>query len=212
MKPQLILLGAPGSGKGTQAARLVSELGYEHISTGDLLRKEIKSGSDLGQKVQGIMEAGKLVDDQTVLELLNANCDLEGSQYIFDGFPRNHEQSKLLDSEVLKNAKSRAVYFDIDLNMLAARLVNRRTCSGCGEIYNLLSRAPKVEGVCDKCGGELAQRKDDNEQTVKTRLQVFKETVEPILSYYEDQGRLGRIDASKAPDSVFESLKKQTEI
>ncbi len=212
MKPQLILLGAPGSGKGTQAARLVSELGYEHISTGDLLRKEIKSGSDLGQKVQGIMDAGKLVDDHTVLELLNANCDLEGSQYIFDGFPRNHEQSKLLDSEVLKDAKSRAVYFDIDLDMLAARLVNRRTCSGCGEIYNLLSRPPKAEGVCDKCGGELAQRKDDNEETVKTRLQVFKETVEPILSYYEDQGRLGRIDASKAPDSVFESLKKQTEI
>jgi len=212
MKPQLILLGAPGSGKGTQAARLVSELGYEHISTGDLLRKEIKSGSELGQKVQGIMDAGKLVDDHTVLELLNANCDLEGSQYIFDGFPRNHEQSKLLDSEVLKDAKSRAVYFDIDLDMLAARLVNRRTCSGCGEIYNLLSRPPKVENVCDKCGGELAQRKDDNEETVKTRLQVFKETVEPILSYYEDQGRLGRIDASKAPDSVFESLKKQTEI
>lgn len=212
MKPQLILLGAPGSGKGTQAARLVSELGYEHISTGDLLRKEIKSGSDLGQKVQGIMDAGKLVDDHTVLELLNANCDLEGNQYIFDGFPRNHEQSKLLDSEVLKNAKSRAVYFEIDLEMLAARLVNRRTCSGCGEIYNLLSRAPEVEGVCDKCGGELTQRKDDNEETVKTRLQVFKETVEPILSYYEDQGRLGRIDASKAPDSVFESLKKQTEI
>ena len=212
MKPQLILLGAPGSGKGTQAARLVSELGYEHISTGDLLRKEIKSGSDLGQKVQGIMDAGKLVDDHTVLELLNANCDLEGNLYIFDGFPRNYEQSKLLDSEVLKNTKSRAVYFDIDLDMLAARLVNRRTCSSCGEIYNLLSRPPEVENVCDKCGGELAQRKDDNEDTVKTRLQVFKETVEPILSYYEDQGRLGRIDASKAPDSVFESLKKQTEI
>ena len=84
--------------------------------------------------------------------------------------------------------------------------------SSCGEIYNLLSRPPEVENVCDKCGGELAQRKDDNEDTVKTRLQVFKETVEPILSYYEDQGRLGRIDASKAPDSVFESLKKQTEI
>ncbi len=212
MKPQLILLGAPGSGKGTQAARLVSELGYEHISTGDLLRKEIKSGSDLGQKVQGIMDAGKLVDDHTVLELLNANCDLDTHQYIFDGFPRNHDQSKLLDEEVLKETASRAVYFDIDLDMLAARLVNRRTCSGCGEIYNLLSKAPKADGVCDKCGGELAQRKDDNEETVKTRLQVFKDTVEPILSYYEESGRLGRIDASQAPDAVFESLKKQTEI
>lgn len=212
MKPQLILLGAPGSGKGTQAARLVSELGYEHVSTGDLLRKEINSGSELGKKVQGIMEAGKLVDDHTVLELLNSNCDLETHQYIFDGFPRNYDQSKLLDEEVIKNAASRAIYFDIDLEMLASRLVNRRTCSKCGEIYNLLSKAPKVEGVCDKCGGELTQRKDDNEETVKTRLQVFKDTVEPILSYYEESGRLGRIDASQAPDAVFGDLKKQTEM
>lgn len=212
MKPQLILLGAPGSGKGTQASRLVLELGYEHISTGDLLRKEIKSGSELGEKVQGIMDAGKLVDDYTVLELLNSNCDLQAHQYIFDGFPRNHEQAQLLDREVLKDTPSRAVYFDIDLDMLAARLVNRRTCSGCGEIYNLLSKQPKAEGICDKCGGELTQRKDDNEETVKTRLQVFRDTVEPILSYYEKSGRLGRIDASQAPDAVFESLKKQTEI
>ena len=212
MKPQLILLGAPGSGKGPQAARLVSELGYEHISTGDLLRKEIKSGSELGQRVQGIMDEGKLVDDHTVLELLNSNCDLKSNQYIFDGFPRNHEQAKLLDGEVLKDAKSRAVYFEIDLDMLAARLINRRTCSGCGEIYNLLSKAPAKEGVCDKCGAELTQRKDDNEETVKTRLQVFKDTVEPVLSYYEAEGCLGRIDASAAPDAVFDSLKKQTEL
>ena len=212
MKPQLILLGAPGSGKGTQAARLVSELGYEHISTGDLLRKEIKSGSALGQKVQGIMDAGKLVDDNTVLELLNANCDLSANQYIFDGFPRNIEQVKLLDAEVLKDAKSRAVYFDIDLDKLAARLINRRTCSSCGEIYNLLTKAPAKEGTCDKCGGELAQRKDDNEETVKTRLQVFKDTVTPILEYYEAAGRLGKIDASQAPDAVFGDLAKQTEL
>jgi adenylate kinase len=212
MKPQLILLGAPGSGKGTQAARLVAELGYEHISTGDLLRKEIKSGSELGKKVQGIMDAGKLVDDLTVLELLNANCDLKSHQYIFDGFPRNHEQSKLLDSEVLKETKSRAVYFEIDLDMLAARLINRRTCSGCGEIYNLLSKPPVKEGTCDKCDGELTQRKDDNEETVKTRLQVFKNTVEPVLAYYEAAGRLGRINASEAPEAVFENLRKQTEL
>ena len=152
MKPQLILLGAPGSGKGTQASRLVSELGYNHISTGELLRKEIKSGSELGQRVQGIMDAGKLVDDNTVLELLNANCDLSSNAYIFDGFPRNGEQSKLLDEVVIKEASSKAVYFEIDLDMLAARLTNRRTCSGCGEIYNLLSKAPKTEGVCDLCG------------------------------------------------------------
>jgi adenylate kinase len=211
MKPQLILLGAPGSGKGTQASRLVSELGYNHLSTGDLLRKEIKSESELGKKVQGIMDAGKLVDDDTVLELLNANCDLSSSVYIFDGFPRNGEQAKALDSVVLKDAKSKAVYFEIDLDMLAARLTNRRTCSGCGEIYNLLSKAPSQEGVCDKCGGELTQRKDDNEETVKTRLQVFKETIDPVLAHYEASGRLARIDASKEPESVFAALKAVTE-
>jgi adenylate kinase len=211
MKPQLILLGAPGSGKGTQASRLVSELGYNHISTGDLLRKEIKSGSELGQRVQGIMDAGKLVDDNTVLELLNANCDLSSNAYIFDGFPRNGEQSKLLDEVVIKEASSKAVYFEIDLDMLAARLTNRRTCSGCGEIYNLLSKAPKAEGVCDLCGSSLTQRKDDNEETVKTRLQVFKETIEPVLAHYESTGRLARVDASQAPDEVFKALRAITE-
>lgn len=211
MKPQLILLGAPGSGKGTQASRLVSELGYNHISTGDLLRKEIKSGSELGQRVQGIMDAGKLVDDNTVLELLNANCDLSSNAYIFDGFPRNGEQSKLLDEVVIKEASSKAVYFEIDLDMLAARLTNRRTCSGCGEIYNLLSKAPKKEGVCDLCGSSLTQRKDDNEDTVKTRLQVFKETIEPVLAHYESTGRLARVDASQAPDEVFKALRAITE-
>ena len=210
MKPQLILLGAPGSGKGTQAARLVDELGYNHLSTGDLLRKEIKSNSALGQKVQGIMDAGKLVDDDTVLELLNANCDLSSTAYIFDGFPRNKDQAKALDEVVLKEAASKAVYFDIDLEKLAARLINRRTCSGCGEIYNLLSKPPKEEGKCDLCGASLTQRKDDNEETVKTRLQVFKDTIEPVLAHYESTGRLARVDASQAPEQVFTALKDIT--
>jgi adenylate kinase len=210
MKPQLILLGAPGSGKGTQAARLVSELGYQHISTGDLLRKEIKSGSELGNRVQDIMNSGGLVDDNTVLELLSSNCNLSENAYIFDGFPRNIEQAKALDEAVIKGVASKAVYFEIDLDMLAARLVNRRTCSGCGEIYNLLSKAPKDPKVCDKCGAELTQRKDDNEDTVKTRLGVFKETIEPVLAHYESEGRLGRINASMEAEAVFSALKEIT--
>src|SRR5690606_4206001 len=168
MKPQLIFLGAPGSGKGTQAARVVKELGYQHLSTGDLLRNEIKSGSELGQRVTAIMEAGKLVDDATMMDLLRANCDLSGKQYIFDGYPRNADQANVLDENFLKTAPSKAIYFDIDLNILAERLINRRTCADCGEIYNLKSKPPKTDGVCDKCGGHnLQQRKDDNEETVK---------------------------------------------
>ncbi|MCP4912633.1 MAG: nucleoside monophosphate kinase [Oligoflexia bacterium] len=209
MKPQLILLGAPGSGKGTQAARLVSELSYNHVSTGDLLRKEISSGSDLGNKVQGIMNRGELVDDNTVLELLSSNCDVTSAAFIFDGFPRNIEQAKLLDEALIKENASKAVYFDIDLDMLAQRLVNRRTCGDCGEIYNLISKAPAKEGTCDKCGGtNLQQRKDDNEETVKTRLDVFKNTITPVLEYYESQGRLARLDASAGAEEVFGQLEK----
>jgi adenylate kinase len=208
MKAQLILLGAPGSGKGTQAAKLVSELGYKHISTGDLLRNEIAKESDLGKKVQGIMARGELVDDDTVLELLNTNCDLSSGSYIFDGFPRNIDQAKALDGEVIKDIAHKAIYFDIDLDILAKRLVNRRTCSDCGEIYNLLSKAPKTEGVCDKCNGvNLKQRKDDNEESVKTRLGVFKSTIDPVLSYYEEKGTLKRVKASASSAEVFEELR-----
>jgi len=208
MGTQLILLGAPGSGKGTQAARLVSEMGYNHISTGDLLRNEIAKGSDLGQKVQGIMTRGELVDDATVLELLNANCDLSSGSYIFDGFPRNIDQAKSLDEVVIKDANHTALYFDIDLDVLAQRLVNRRTCGDCGEIYNLISKAPKTEGVCDKCQGtNLNQRKDDNEESVKTRLGVFKSTIEPVLEYYESKGALKRVNASAPSEEVFKEVK-----
>ena len=208
MSSQVILLGAPGSGKGTQAARLVSDLGFSHISTGDLPRSEIAKGSDLGERVKGIMARGELVDDNTVLELLNTNCDLSKASYIFDGFPRNIDQAKLLDDVVIKQANHTALYFEIDLDVLAQRLVNRRTCGDCGEIYNLLSKAPKTEGVCDKCQGtNLNQRKDDNEESVKTRLGVFRSTIEPVLEYYEGKGALKRINASASSDEVFEQVK-----
>lgn len=206
-RPQLILLGAPGSGKGTQAANIVDELSYLHISTGDLLRNEIASGSDLGSRVKAIMDAGELVDDATVLELLQKNCDLVNSQYIFDGFPRNEAQAKSLDSEVLKDSVSKAVYFDIDLSELEQRIVNRRVCKNCGEIYNLLFKKPSREGVCDKCGStDLQLRKDDNPETVKNRLKVYKESTEPVLKYYEGQGRLSRVDASKPSEEVMKEL------
>ena len=209
---QLILLGAPGSGKGTQANNLIKECGYKHLSTGDLLRAEMASGSELGQRVKAVVDAGKLVDDDLVLELLSANCDLEAGHGIFDGFPRNLDQAKALDEKVLRDAKSKAIYFDIDLDLLKDRLVNRRTCKGCGEIYNLLFKKPVEEEKCDKCGStDLQQRKDDNEETVKTRLGVFKETVDPILDFYESQGRLVRVDAAGKADAVFNSLRSVIE-
>jgi adenylate kinase len=203
----LILLGAPGSGKGTQAAKLVEELTYQHISTGDLLRNEVASGSELGNRVKAIMDSGDLVDDGTVLELLQKNCDLANSQYIFDGFPRNEVQAKALDEHVLKDVASTAIYFDIDLGVLEQRIVNRRVCKGCGEIYNLLFKKPQSDGVCDKCGStDLQLRKDDNPETVKNRLKIYKESTEPVLKYYEGQGRLSRVDASKGSEEVLKEL------
>ncbi|EQC52744.1 adenylate kinase [Bacteriovorax sp. DB6_IX] len=208
MKPQLILIGAPGSGKGTQAKNLIDEMGYNHISTGDLLRAEIAKGSELGQKLKSILDAGNLVDDATVLELLNANCELEGKSYIFDGYPRNLEQAKALDEHVLKGANSMAIYFDIDLEILIERIVNRRTAPKSGEIYNLITRPPKVPGKCDVSGEDLVHRKDDNEDTVRNRMNIFKENVDPILEYYEGQGRLQRVNAASSAVEVFELIKK----
>lgn len=207
-KPQLILLGAPGSGKGTQAKRLVSEFGYGHISTGDLLRAEIAKGSDLGKKVKAIIDAGDLVNDHVVLELLNANCDLTKNVYIFDGFPRNGEQSALLEEHVLKGASARAVYFKIDFELIIERITNRRVAPKSGEIYNLITRKPKVDGKCDVSGEDLIHRDDDKEEVVRNRLEVFKKTIEPVLEYYKSKSQLVELDASRPADVVFTDLKK----
>jgi adenylate kinase len=206
MNPQLILLGAPGAGKGTQAARLVSEFGYSHISTGELLRGEVAKGTALGQRVKTIMDAGDLVDDGIVLELLQANCDLDNKAYIFDGFPRNIEQAKALDSEVLKGINAKAIYFEMDLEVLVERVSNRRIALQSGEIYNLISKPPKTAGKCDVSGEGLVQRKDDNEGTVRNRMNIFKETNGPVVEFYDGKNTLSRLDASEPQDSVFKKL------
>lgn len=204
MKSHLIFIGAPGSGKGTQASRLVSEKGFKHISTGDLLRSEIAKQSPLGLEVKKVMDEGQLVSDELVIRLLQANIDLAASQYIFDGYPRNIAQAETLDREVLKGSPSLAVYFDIDIAKLVERLTNRRTCKNCGAIYNLITKKPKVMGICDKCGGtELVQRADDKEEVIKSRLQVFQDTVNPVIKYYQDLGRLVRVDAEGSVDEIF---------
>jgi adenylate kinase len=209
MKPHLIILGAPGSGKGTQAAKLV-EKGYKHISTGDLLRTEIAKVSELGQKVSGIMSRGDLVDDNTVMALLKANCDLDKISYIFDGFPRNIAQAEMLEAQLLKGRKTLAVYFKIDFGILIDRIVNRRTCGKCGEIYNLATKPPRVLNVCDKCGaiGSLDQRKDDTQEVVSNRLKIFANSVDPMLAFYKSKGALIEIDASLSEELVFSALEK----
>lgn len=207
MKSHLIFIGAPGSGKGTQASKLVTEKAFKHISTGDLLRSEIAKQSALGLEVKKVMDEGKLVSDELVIRLLQANINLTESQYIFDGYPRNIAQAETLDREVLKGAPSVAVYFDIDIAKLVERLTNRRTCKNCGAIYNLISKKPKVTGVCDKCGStELVQRADDKEEVISNRLQVFQDTVNPVIKYYQDLGRLMRVDADESVDEIYKMI------
>lgn len=207
MKSHLIFIGAPGSGKGTQASKLVSDRGFKHISTGDLLRSEIAKQSALGLEVKKVMDEGKLVSDDLVIRLLQANINLTASQYIFDGYPRNLAQAETLDKEVLKGSPSLAVYFEIDMARLVERLTNRRTCKTCGAIYNLQSKMPKVTGVCDQCGGtDLVQRADDTEEVITNRLKVFTDTVNPVIKYYQDLGRLMRVDAEGSVDEIFKLI------
>ena len=207
MKSHLIFIGAPGSGKGTQANKFVTERSFKHISTGDLLRAEIAKQSALGLEVKKVMDEGKLVSDELVIRLLQANIDLNSSQYIFDGYPRNLVQAETLDKEVLKGSPSISVYFEIDVARLVERLTNLRTCGNCGAIYNLISKMPKITGTCDKCGStNLVQRADDNEDVIKNRLKVFQDTVSPVLKYYQDLGRLIKVDAEQSPDVIFKMI------
>jgi adenylate kinase len=206
----LVFIGAPGSGKGTQAGRLVTEKGCKHISTGDLLRAEIAKGSELGSRVKAVLDAGALVSDDLVIKLIHANADLDKSSYIFDGYPRNLAQAQTLDREVLKGRKSLAVYFEIDLPKLIQRLTNRRTCKDCGAIYNLISQAPKKAGVCDRCSGtNLVHRDDDKEEVIKKRMDVFSQNTQPVLDYYRAAQRLMTVNAENSIEQLYEQISQK---
>jgi len=173
----------------------------------ELISKVSTSSRLTASEVKKVMDEGQLVSDDLVIRLLQANINLTESQYIFDGYPRNIAQAKTLDKEVLKGAPSLAVYFDIDIAKLVKRLTNRRTCKNCGAIYNLISKQPKVMGVCDQCGStELVQRADDKEEVISNRLQVFQDTVNPVLEYYQDLGRLMKVDAEKSVDEIYKTI------
>jgi adenylate kinase len=202
-----VFIGAPGSGKGTQAAKLVAEKGCKHISTGDLLRAEIAKGSELGKQVRAVLDAGALVSDDLVIKLIHANADLDKNSYIFDGYPRNLVQAETLDREVLKGRPSLAIYFEIDLQKLISRLTNRRTCKDCGAIYNLVSQAPQKAGVCDKCGStSMVHREDDKEEVIKKRMDVFTQNTQPVLDYYNRANRLMTVNAENSIELLYQQI------
>jgi len=204
MKKHLILLGAPGSGKGTQSSKL-KEVGYSHVSTGDLLRAEIAKESDLGKRVKDVMDKGQLVSDDLVVELLKANLDLDNTTYIFDGYPRNYKQAETLDG-ILKGHDYLVVYFKLNLDILVERITNRRTTKDGKNIYNLKTNPPKVEGVCDVTGDPLIQRDDDKEEVVRERMNVFEATIDPILEFFNKNGHLATIDADQDLDQVYKEI------
>ncbi len=203
---RLVLLGPPGSGKGTQAELLSDKLGFVHYSTGEVFREEIGKRTPLGIKVEGYVVSGGLVPDEVVLEgeevFLQANA---GRSVVFDGFPRTIPQAEGLDRLLAKLGLDLNLVLLVDLSddEVVQRLSRRRQCRNCGKIYNLSFSPPKRPGVCDECGGELYQRKDDQEETIRARLRVYKEQTSPLIDYYTRQGKLVRVDGALGRDRVF---------
>ncbi|MBE7618620.1 adenylate kinase [Gluconacetobacter entanii] len=207
----IIFLGPPGAGKGTQSKLLEAHYGIAQISTGDMLRAEVAAGSPLGQKVKSIMASGQLVPDDLIIALIEARIDRPdcAKGFILDGFPRTRAQAEALDSMLKKTGRhiDLVLLLDVDEDALADRIAGRFTCAKCGEGYNDLYKRPKVEGTCDVCGGhEFVRREDDRRETVAARLKAYREQTAPILPYYEEQGRLCRIDGMADIDDVTKQV------
>ncbi len=185
----LILLGAPGVGKGTHGAILSKDLNIPTISTGDMIREAMKSGTEMGQKAKAFANAGKLVPDEVVIGIVRERLTRSDCQkgFILDGFPRTIPQAEALDKMVRIDC---ALDIEVEEPVILKRLSGRRVCSKCGATYNVDTKPPKVEGICDVCGGTLVQRKDDCPETVKERLKVYHEQTEPLVTFYKKQGKL----------------------
>lgn len=203
----VILLGSPGSGKGTQSKRLAEKFGFQHLATGDIFRAEIAAKSAVGQKAQDYLKAGKLVPDSIVIEMVAGKLE-SGGKYLLDGFPRTLEQAQGLD-EMLKRMKSAVnlvVYLTLPKEEAIRRMTSRRICTGCGEVYNVISRPTAVDGVCDKCSGKVVQREDDSEATAQKRLMVFEDLTHPLVAYYKAEAEFVEVDAAQNPDQVEAAL------
>lgn len=203
----LVLTGAPGAGKGTQADLLVENLGFHKISTGDALRRQISLGSEIGKQASGFMEKGQLVPDDVLLKILKAELeDGSGEKVLLDGYPRNLAQAETLETLSDQYPVKLAIHLDVDQTLLKSRICGRRVCSSCGSPYHLQYNPPKVDGVCDKCGKGLVQRPDDSEDKVAVRLDVYRRETEAVLEYYRERNKCVSIDGSGATDVVYNRL------
>ena len=201
-----ILLGPPGAGKGTQAKRLARQFSFQHVSTGDILREEVRAGSELGSRVEAIMNSGELVPDELVAEIVGKKLARDtGQGILLDGFPRNLAQATYL-SRISNGLPPVVINLRLEDAEVIRRLNGRRQCVGCGNIYNLYYSEPRKEGVCDSCGGELVLRPDDRESVIRERLRVYRDQTQPLVDYYRTKGRYGEVDASGAIQEVFDSI------
>jgi adenylate kinase len=205
----IIFIGAPGSGKGTQSREFIEKFDFVQLSTGDVLRAAIKSGAPLGLQAKGFMDQGKLVPDEVMIGLVKVYLmENSGKSVILDGFPRTVAQAKSLDAMIGSKGDKidRVIYFKINPQILVERLTGRRTCTNCGEIYHNVTKPSKVAGVCDKCGGSVVQRPDDQEDVIKERLSQFERNTGPTIEYYRSQGRLDEVDSAQEPSVVFRQI------
>lgn len=207
---RIVLLGAPGSGKGTQGKRLVERYAIPQISTGDLLRSAVAADSELGREAKSYMEAGQLVPDAVVLGMIRerlAQADA-ATGFILDGFPRNRAQAEALDGVLgeLGQPLDVALLIDVEIDTLKKRLLGRLTCTSCGAVFNAYTNPPKTEGVCDYCGGELQHRTDDNEDTISARLEVYDAQTKPLIDYYAARGELIRVSGLGEIDQIFDTI------
>ncbi|MFP4154079.1 MAG: adenylate kinase [Halothiobacillaceae bacterium] len=209
---RIVLLGAPGSGKGTQAKKLIEKYGVVQISTGDLLRAAVAANTELGRKAKEAMDNGQLVSDDIVLGMIRerlAQPDTANG-YILDGFPRNETQAVALDEMLaeLDQPLQAAIYLEVPFEDLMQRLTGRLTCADCGACFNRYTHPPEQEGVCDCCGGKLIHRSDDNEETVGKRLKVFEAQTAPLVDFYDRQDKLHRVDGRREIDQIAEDFRK----
>lgn len=207
---KIIMLGAPGAGKGTQATRIAEKYHIPHISTGDIFRANIKEGTELGLKAKAYMDAGELVPDSLTVELLLDRVAKDDcvNGYVLDGFPRTIAQADVLTEALLKTGDQvdLAINVDVPDEHIAKRMSGRRSCPHCGQAYHIEFEPPVKEGICDKCGTELIQRDDDKPETVTKRLAVYHEQTQPLIEYYDNKGVLKTIDGTKPMDEVFADI------
>ena len=205
-----ILLGPPGTGKGTQAAKIVEKYKIPHISTGDIFRDNIKRGTELGKKAQEYMNRGELVPDDLVIEIATDRLLADDCKdgFLLDGFPRTVYQAEKLDEFLASHGGmiDHVIDIAVDKDELMSRLTGRRVCKACGASYHVVNIPPKKEGVCDVCGGELIQRADDNAETVANRIEVYEAQTMPLIAYYEKAGNISHIDGATGLDSVFADI------